>query len=72
MSPLKRRFLLLNVVLQDVDRTTTATSGEVGRRPEHAFPIACCQVRSLLSGILLDTPLTVHQVGNSDLRRVVD
>jgi len=38
--------VLLNVVLQEVAEGTTATSREVRRRPEHAFPIACCQVRS--------------------------
>jgi hypothetical protein len=73
MSPLKRCLLLLNVVLQDVARSTTATSGEVRRRPEHAFRIACCQVRSLLSKHSAGHALErVHQMGYRDLRRIVD
>jgi hypothetical protein len=63
----------LNVVLQGVARSTTATSGEVRRRPEHAFAIACCQVRSLLSTHSAGHALErVHQMGYRDFRRIVD
>ena len=73
ISPLKRGFLLLNVVLENVDRCATATGSEVRRRPERAFPIASGQVGSFLSqhsaGYTLER---VDQIGYSDLRRILD
>ena len=62
-----------DIVLQNVDRCAPATSSEVRRRPEHAFPIASRQVRSLLSehSARYD-PERVHQMRNRNLRRILN
>ena len=62
---------MLDVLFQNVDRRAATTGSEVRRRPQHAFPIACCQVRSFPSQHSAGHTLErVHQMRQRDLRRI--
>src|SRR5690606_39836376 len=62
---------LFDVLPHDGNRRTATTGGEVGRRPQHAFPIALLDVRPFLpqqaTGDAFDA---VHEIGDSHLGRV--